>query len=295
MTIYETFQKGSNIPPDFKFPLSVNGNKNRSFQRSWLERYPGLVYDVEEDGVYCIDCVLFEPEPEKRGKLVNAPFKNWKKALEIFDEHFFGKSSTNKKRGGSGYDRHMTCCTKADHFKSSMKKDTNVYLMMNSALEDRKLKNMAVLESVVKTILLCGKQNIALRGHRDDSQHIENSSVDNVGNFQALLDFRIDSGDVTLNEHFKTAPKNATYRSKSVQNEIINIIGDLLREKIVKDVKKSGEWFAVSADEVRDVSNKEQLAVCIRFVDETGNYMHNSKSNFMEIVLWVKQTYIEIQ
>lgn len=93
---------------------------------------------------------------------------------------------------------------------------------------------------MVKTILLCGKQNFALRGHRDDSQHIDNSRVDNVGNFQALLDFRIDSGDVILNEHFQDCAKNATYRSKSVQNEIINIIGDLLREKNVKDVEKVG-------------------------------------------------------
>ena len=31
------------------------------------------------------------------------------------------------------------------------------------------------------------------------------------GNFQALLEFRIESGGQTLQHHLKTAPKNATH------------------------------------------------------------------------------------
>ena len=56
-------------------------------------------------------------------------------------------------------------------------------------------------------------KNIALRGHRDDSTK---DDKENPGNFQVLLDFRIDSGDRVLEEHFKTAAKNATYTSKTV-------------------------------------------------------------------------------
>ena len=36
--------------------------------------------------------------------------------------------------------------------------------------------------------MFCGKQNIPFCGHRDDSRHLN----DKCGNFQALLDFRID-------------------------------------------------------------------------------------------------------
>ena len=63
--------------------------------------------------------------------------------------------------------------------------------------------------------MVCGRQNFALRGHRDDSRHIEDGTS-NVGNFQALLDFRVDGGDMILSERFKTAPKSRlTYQRLS--------------------------------------------------------------------------------
>ena len=131
---------------------------------------------------------------------------------------------------------------------------------------------MQVLESIVKTVMLCGKQNIALRGHRDDSKYLNSENDSNTGNFQALLDFRIDSGDKILEQHFRSAPKNATYRSKTVQNELIDVIASIIREQIVKDIRDSGGMYSISADEVRDISNKEQLAVCLRFVDMKGMF-----------------------
>ncbi len=66
-------------------------------------------------------------------------------------------------------------------------------------------KNCDKLAPIVKTVLLCARHNIPLRGHRDDSDNYE---TDNCGNFQALLDFRVDSGDKVLEEHFQTAPRH---------------------------------------------------------------------------------------
>ena len=64
--------------------------------------------------------------------------------------------------------------------------------------------NRDILSSITKTVILSGKQNFALRVHRDDSKHYTSA---NPGNFQALLDFRVDSGDTTQQEHFETAKK----------------------------------------------------------------------------------------
>ena len=55
------------------------------------------------------------------------------------------------------------------------------------------------------------------------------------GNFQALLEFRIDSGDVKLEEHLQNAPRNATYRSKTVQNEIIETEGKYISSKVIAE------------------------------------------------------------
>ena len=70
-------------------------------------------------------------------------------------------------------------------------------------------KNHEMLKSVIKTVTFCGKQNIALRGHRDDTKHLDQPG--NHGNFHALLDFRIESGDKNLQRHLATAPRNARY------------------------------------------------------------------------------------
>lgn len=87
----------------------------------------------------------------------------------------------------------------------------------------------------------------------------------NVGNFKALLNFRADRVD-ELQKHLETAPKNATYTSKTTQNQIISIIGHQIRNHIIEECLQFGGFYSLSADEVRDTSNKEQLAVSIRFV-----------------------------
>ena len=117
-------------------------------------------------------------------------------------------------------------------------------------------------------MIFCGQHDIALRGHRDDSKYYDSTS--NVGNFQGLLNFRVECGDVILEEHFQTCPKNATYRSKTVQNELIEICGDYLREQIIREVKVA-KFFSILADKVADVSNKEQMPLVLRFVDTKGH------------------------
>ena len=69
----------------------------------------------------------------------------------------------------------------------------------------------------------------------------------------------------------KNAPSNATYISKTTQNEVISIIGDSIQRSIVNDCNEAGGWFSLSADEVRDTANNEQLAVTFRYVDKEKN------------------------
>ena len=72
----------------------------------------------------------------------------------------------------------------------------------------------------------------------------------------------------TLEEFFGSTPKNITYKSKTTQNEIIDICGDLLTKRITNEVRKA-KYFSILADEAADCGNVEQLSLVIRFVDET--------------------------
>jgi hypothetical protein len=149
-----------------------------------------------------------------------------------------------------------------------------VIVVLNTGLQERKIRNLAVLETIVKIVLLCSRHNLALRGHRDDSQYTNDKNI-NTGNVSALLRYRVDGGDELLQEHFNNAPSNATYISKTTQNEVISIIGDSIQRSIVNDCNEAGGWFSLSADEVRDTANNEQLAVTLRYVDKEKNIKEN--------------------
>nr|CAB3265168.1 52 kDa repressor of the inhibitor of the protein kinase-like [Phallusia mammillata] len=96
--------------------------------------------------------------------------------------------------------------------------------------------NRAVLSSVLETVILCGRQNIALRGHADSgpvSDPTQQSTTVNEGNFRSLLRFRVSSGDNVLKNHLETCAKNAMYTSSVIQNELISTCGTLIRTELV--------------------------------------------------------------
>ena len=44
------------------------------------------------------------------------------------------------------------------------------------------------------------------------------------------IKFRCDAGDTVLAEHLSKCAKNATYRSKTTQNDIIDILGGMITD-----------------------------------------------------------------
>ncbi|KAE9522024.1 hypothetical protein AGLY_017586, partial [Aphis glycines] len=78
-------------------------------------------------------------------------------------------------------------------------------------------------------------------GHRDNGSIFDNPDkpLGNEGNFREFLKFRMESGDLLLKSHFEQTGANATYISKTTQNELIFIIGDLILQKILTNVNNS--------------------------------------------------------
>ena len=71
----------------------------------------------------------------------------------------------------------------------------------------------------------------------------------------------------------------STYHSKTIQNDIIDIIGKYISNKILVEITKSC-FFSVLRDEVADASNQEQLSLILRFVDGTNKV----REEFLEFV-----------
>ena len=58
------------------------------------EKFNGLVYSAEDEGVYCKFCVLFGKFSDRHtntlGVLIQQPLTNWKRATEKRKAHFSG-------------------------------------------------------------------------------------------------------------------------------------------------------------------------------------------------------------
>ena len=96
------------------------------------------------------------------------------------------------------------------------------------------------------------------------------SAIKSEGNFRALLKSKAEE-DRGLSDHLASAPANARYTRPQVQN-IIQIIGDKIRSKSISEVQTmaSGPAYTVIADETPDVTQTEQLNVCIRYANDAG-------------------------
>ena len=55
--------------------------------------------------------------------------------------------------------------------------------------------------------------------------------------------------------------------SKTIQNEIISTLGDVIQNKIVSKIQDA-KFYSILADETTDVSMTEQMTMCIRYVDK---------------------------
>ena len=79
-----------------------------------------------------------------------------------------------------------------------------------------------------------------------------------------MVQFRAKTDEV-LQNYLERAPKNALYTSKTIQNEMISVVG---AEIIIKEIQ-TANYFSLLSDEVTDYGNiyLEQLSVVIRFVD----------------------------
>ncbi|XP_028404035.1 52 kDa repressor of the inhibitor of the protein kinase-like [Dendronephthya gigantea] len=256
---------------DYTFP--VNTNSRRRFRHEWLTSFPWLRYSAAVDGGFCFNCVLFGGESThnstKLQRLFKFPLHARTASVEKLEDH-------NEKSP-----IHKTATVRAMHFKQVMENQRiAVDAQINTARQELIEKNRMCLSPIVGAILTCARQNIPLRGHRDDAHHYLGNDTSNPGNFIEILKYGASLGNLT-DVVFESCPSNQTYRSKSIQNEIIEICGEMVTDKLVGDVKRA-RFFSVLADEATDCSNSEQMAMVLRFVDSCSMKIQKEFLGFIQ-------------
>ncbi|XP_008182934.1 52 kDa repressor of the inhibitor of the protein kinase-like [Acyrthosiphon pisum] len=232
---------------NYKFPITTNRKKNLKFQLGWIKRFPWVVYSrIGEQGAVCKYCAIFGRKFGGKGShqkqlitLVIRPFNNWKRAVAKFTEH-------------SQTEFHNSNATRANNFVAVYSKNCqNIIQKLDSSQIDQ---NRKILISIIQTIILCGRQEIALRGISDYDGPLPSDNSEptyNDGNFRALLRMRISCEDKNLTHH--------------IENQALN----------------------VTFDEAADVSRDEQLSLCVRYTDNIGRNEINNyvlKEDFLQFV-----------
>ena len=141
--------------------------------------------------------------------------------------------------------------------KKNTQKRTTIADRLDSA---RSLQVQHYIKTVAEVILLCAQQDIGLRGHRESQSSL------NRGNFLEILSL-VASQDTTVQERLLCGPRNAVYTSPDIQNSLLNVMANMVRKKICNAVREAGV-FSLLADESKDCSKQEQLAIILRYVDD---------------------------
>ena len=94
------------------------------------------------------------------------------------------------------------------------------------------------------------QQGLAIRGHGTDIQ----------GNLQQLLRMMAGDSNAWLREK---------YMSTEIVNEQVTLMGQSVLRMLLTNIKKATPcWYAVIADEVTDVANREQFNLSLRWVND---------------------------
>ena len=241
-------------PVNLKFPITLFSGKPRSFNPAWYRSYSWLEYSVKQDACFCYPCRLFSfggccssSRPELA--FTSTGFKDWK--------HAMGKGGILT--GHNDCRAHKEAATAWNQYIINLQKGTGISERLDSARAERIKQNRHYLKSVIEILLLCSQQEIALRGHR------ESELSANRGNFLEILKL-VAAHDQIVYHRLNDGPKNAAYTSPEIQNTLLNVMGNIVRNEICLAVKNAGV-YSILADETKDCSKRKQLAIVLRYVD----------------------------
>ncbi len=233
-------------PPsdNFKYPVT----SGRRFNPSWLVDRPWLHYSVTNDSVFCSSCMCFGSASES--PFVSSGFKNWKKAL--------GKAGYIDKHQHS--ESHKGADERAALFLQPRQPGTDIHARITKQVAEQQVRTCKGILSIIDIILTLGQRGIAFRGNWDKEEKSED------GNFVFFVNWK-STFHQDLKEHLASATDNARYTSPKIQNEIIRLCEQSIREKILSCIPK---YWSLMADETQDCSTLEQLSICVRYVNSVG-------------------------
>ena len=216
----------------------------RSFQRQWFDRWSWLHYDEDRDLAFCFTCVVAYQNNHLQSAhcleqtFISSGFSNWKDATAKFAKH-------------EGSRCHKDSVLKTITLPATT---SDVGEMLSSQLAKERLERRKCLLKWLSNARFLSRQGLAFR---DDGEELDS-------NFVRLIYLRSEDNTKLVDWMRQKTDK---YTSADIQNEMVKVIALRVLRKIAGSLQ-STQFFTVMVDETTDVSNVEQVVICIRWVSE---------------------------
>lgn len=138
----------------------------------------------------------------------------------------------------------------------AQKKGTNICASLSVSKTKEMKEARSALLKIISSLLYLSRQGLAIRGH-----------VDINSNIQQLLILRAEDVPELKSWLLRTKYK---WLSHDIQNEILSLLSREIQLNLISEIKDAF-CYSIVLDETQDVSNREQVSVCFRIVDNNFN------------------------
>ncbi|XP_071051068.1 zinc finger MYM-type protein 5-like [Onthophagus taurus] len=200
-----------------------------NIKRTWL------VYSKTKNSIYYSACKLYSNVFTPLSALRSVGFINWKKASERLAEHEASQA-------------HKECVikwkTRLQQIKSCQGIDRDVELL----IQPEKEKWRQILHVVMDAVMYLATNCLSFRGSKETINDLTiNYPQPNQGNFLNLI-ILLAKHNPTLKLHLDHLQKGqVSYLSKTVQNEIIQLLACNVRNTIIDEIK-GANYFTIMFD-----------------------------------------------
>lgn len=206
------------------------------------------------DRAFCFPCRMFTNSSGINAGHTDSAyskvgFNNWKLATTKFKAHQTSNTHLNS----------ITSLTNFLHLKPIDTVLDEGREHIHSQKEQQRLKNRQIMQRLIDITLCIGIGGRSFRGKN------EKETSYNKGLFKDIVTL-LAKYDPLLKSHLELGPKNATYCSNIIQNDLIISISQVLKNQLKHKIEN--KKISIIADETSDLGHHEQLSIVLRYFDD---------------------------
>ncbi|KAM4795991.1 LOW QUALITY PROTEIN: zinc finger MYM-type protein 1-like [Rhinophrynus dorsalis] len=248
-------------------PDVLSFNSKKLYQSRDGKKHCWLTYSCGHGAFFCMVCLAFSRKTDASAFIDSCIDE--KHMYQRIEEHERSKLHINSSESFFMRSKNMDI---SSHF----------FEKQTTAKKEEVKRKHSILERVIETIKLIGKQGLSYRATTEAAYTLENEELDH-GNFLEIL-LLLSKFDPLLKNHLDTVIKKSKKRhesatcskgcggfvtliSKTTVNTIIGVISALLKKGIAQEIRDAG-MFSIQLDTTQDINVSDQCSIIIRYVTD---------------------------